>query len=309
MTIDNYVNAKERLRYDGDYINHFSALLNGYYNREIPFEEVKNIRKFIKDSTSRMSPFRGDMLYILSFLISCNNDYKNNNMIILEIIEVFDLLIEQNFKDSEYLILSAYAIVKYVDLKNRKNIIYKTKDIFNIIKSRYNNVTKEDDYLFCTLLAINCSEFNSMTEYMELVFEYMTNLELFSNNGVQGLTNTILLNSYEDAAYKTEELLISLQKNGFKISHQFVSLLGALVKNQDSEEIMNNMREVIDYLCSEEIEYEFYIDKGFRDMIALIIVFTSKINGNVKYLDELLAFSTYTFLVSKNQGVLNEVLA
>ncbi|WP_258049540.1 DUF4003 domain-containing protein [Clostridium weizhouense] len=309
MTIDNYVNAKERLRYDGDYINHFSALLNGYYNREIPFEEVKDIRKFIKDSTSRMSPFRGDMLYILSFLISCNNDYKENKMIILEIIEVFDLLIEQNFKDSEYLLLSAYAIVKYVDLQNRKNIISKTKDIFNIIKSRYNNVTKEDDYLFCTLLAINCSEFNSMTEYMELVFEYVTNLELFSNNGVQGLTNTILLNSYEDAAYKTKELLISLQKNGFKISHQFVSLLGALVKNQDSEEIMNNMREVIDYLCSEEIEYEFYIDKGFRDMIALIIVSTSKINENIKYLDELLAFSTYTFLVSKNQGVLNEVLA
>lgn len=309
MTIDNYVNAKERLRYDGDYINHFSALLNGYYNREIPFEEVKNIRKFIKDSTSRMSPFRGDMLYILSFLISCNNDYKDNKKIVLEIIEVFDLLIEENFKDSEYLILSAYAIVKYVDLQNRKNIICKTKDIFNIIKSRYNNVTKEDDYLFCTLLAINCSEFNSMTEYMELVFEYMTNLELFSNNGVQGLTNTILLNSYEDAAYKTEELLISLQKNGFKISHQFVSLLGALVKNRDSEEIMNNMREVIEYLCSEEIEYEFYIDKGFRDMIALIIVFTSKINESVKYLDELLAFSTYTFLVSKNQGVLNEVLA
>ncbi|MBW6408534.1 DUF4003 domain-containing protein [Clostridium sp. YB-6] len=307
--MDNYVNAKERLRYDGDYINHFSALLNGYYNREIPFEEVKDIRKFIKDSTSRMSPFRGDMLYILSFLISCNNDYKENKMIILEIIEVFDLLIEQNFKDSEYLLLSAYAIVKYVDLQNRKNIISKTKDIFNIIKSRYNNVTKEDDYLFCTLLAINCSEFNSMTEYMELVFEYVTNLELFSNNGVQGLTNTILLNSYEDAAYKTKELLISLQKNGFKISHQFVSLLGALVKNQDSEEIMNNMREVIDYLCSEEIEYEFYIDKGFRDMIALIIVSTSKINENIKYLDELLAFSTYTFLVSKNQGVLNEVLA
>ncbi|NFT82331.1 DUF4003 family protein, partial [Clostridium botulinum] len=63
------------------------------------------------------------------------------------------------------------------------------------------------------------------------------------------------------------------------------------------------------YFCDEELEYEFYIDKGFRNMLVLVIVFMSMEDENIKYLDELLAFSTYSFLISKNQGVFNEVLA
>ena len=35
-TVKNYRYAVQNLRYDGDYINHFSALLNGYYNKNIP---------------------------------------------------------------------------------------------------------------------------------------------------------------------------------------------------------------------------------------------------------------------------------
>ncbi|AIY80094.1 DUF4003 domain-containing protein [Clostridium botulinum] len=307
--MNNYLNAKETLRYDGDYINHFSSLLNGYYNKEIKFDEIKYIRKFIKDKTSRMSSFRGDMLYILSFLISVMNENIDKVKLIDEIMDVFDLLLEENLKECGYLVLSAYSIVKYVDKENRQDIIYKTKEIFKIIKSKYGNVTKEDDYLFCTLLAINCNEFNSITEYMEQVFNYVLDLDLFSNNSVQGLTNTIMLNGYEDATCKAEELLKALEKNDYKISNHFLNVLGVLVKKQDVDEIISNMKEVVEYLCDEELEYEFYIDKGFRNMLVLVIVFMSMEDENIKYLDELLAFSTYSFLISKNQGVFNEVLA
>ncbi|WP_275542706.1 DUF4003 family protein [Clostridium taeniosporum] len=303
------MNVKEALRYDGDYINHFSALLNGYYNKNIKFDEIKYIRKIIKDKTSRMSPFRGDMLYILSFLISIMNDNIDKIKLTDEIIQVFDLLLEENFNECGYLVLSAYSIVKYVDKENRKDIIHKTKEIYKIIKSKYGNVTKEDDYLFCTLLAINCTKFDSITEYMEKVFNYVLNLDLFSNNSVQGLTNTILLNEYEDAICKAEELLRSLEENDFKISNQFLSVLGVLVEKQDIHEIIDKMKDVVEYLCDEELEYEFYIDKGFRNIIVLVITFMSLKNKNIKYLDELLAFSTYSFLISKNQGVFNEVLA
>lgn len=66
-TVKNYRYAVQNLRYDGDYINHFSALLNGYYNKNIPQDEVKEVRLYIKNNTSKMSVFRGDMLYIYMF--------------------------------------------------------------------------------------------------------------------------------------------------------------------------------------------------------------------------------------------------
>ena len=44
-------------------------------------------------------------------------------------------------------------------------------------------------------------------------------------------------------------------------------------------------------------------------MIALVIAFKDSNNTVKKYVDELLAFGTYSFLLSKNQGMINEVLA
>ena len=70
MTVDNYRLAKEELRNDGDIINHFAALVFSHYEKEIPVERIKEIRKNIKSATTMMSPFRGDTLNILSLLIA-----------------------------------------------------------------------------------------------------------------------------------------------------------------------------------------------------------------------------------------------
>lgn len=307
ITIKNYRYAVQNLRYDGDYINHFSALLNGYHKKEIPVKEVKEIRTCIKNRTSKMSSFRGDMLYILSFLIAFNHEIRNE--VINDTIKMFDLLVEEGFEEGEYLILAAYSIVKYIGEDERKVVIKKMKHIFNIIKEKYGNLTKQDDYLLCALLAINGYEFESMTEYMELIFDCISDLNLFSKNGVQGLTNSILLNNDDDVPDKVSRLLIELEKNDLKIGYQFVQLLGVLVEDQEIDKSIGMIKQVIEYLCVEESEYDFYIDKDFRNMIAFVIVFVAYRHKSNKYVDELLAFGTYSFLVSKNQGMFNEILA
>lgn len=306
-TVKNYRYAVRSLRYDGDYINHFSALLNGYHGKSIPYDEVKKIRVYIKNNTSKMSVFRGDILYILSFLIS-QSDTDNEKMSD-EIIGVFEMFTKEKFSECEHLVLAAFSVVRYVEEDNRGLIIKRTRHIFNIMKQKYGNFTKEDDYLLCTLLAIKGLKFDCMTEYMEFIFNYMHDLKLFSDNGVQCLTNSILLNSNENTPGKVSELIFALGKNDLKIGHQFLQLLGIMVEDQDIEKSVDKMREIIEYLCEEESEYNFYIDKDFRNMIAFVIAFNDYDNINKKYIDELLAFGTYSFLVSKNQGILNEVLA
>ena len=254
-----------------------------------------------------MSVFRGDMLYILSFLI-CASEQDNIEMCD-SIIETFDLLLEEKFKECEYLALAAFSLVRYIDKKDRVITIKRTKHIFNIIKQKYGNLTKEDDYLLCTLLAVNGLEFDCMTEYMDFIFNYMHDLKLFSNNGIQCLTNSILLNSNENTPDKVSKLLVALEDNELKIGYQFLQLLGVMVEDQDIDSSISSIKEVIEYLCDEESEYNFYIDKDFRNMIAFVIAFKDNDNSQRKYVDELLAFGTYSFLVSKNQGILNEVLA
>ena len=58
-----------------------------------------------------------------------------------------------------------------------------------------------------------------------------------------------------------------------------------------------------------EYEYEYYIDKGFRTIIAIVIVsfFTSL--GKKRYIDELLGHGIYCLIKSKNKGLFSDILA
>ena len=48
LTIKNYRELREDFRYDGDYINHFAAVLYANRKEEIPQDKVKKIRTYIK---------------------------------------------------------------------------------------------------------------------------------------------------------------------------------------------------------------------------------------------------------------------
>lgn len=300
--IENYRYSKQELRFDGDYINHFAALINGYNLNKIPVQAVKDIRRYIKIKTSNMSPFRGDMLYILSFLIASNsgiNIYEFTD----NILETFENLVNEGFEECEDLVLASYAITKYIKKDERKIIVEKMRYIFLTIKNKYGNLTKQDDYLLCSLLAINNIELYSVTEKMDSIFNYLNDLNLCSKNGIQGLTNAILLNENKNVLRKAANLLIKLEENDYRISHQFLHIIGVLVDNQDITNYIKDVQEVIEYLCEEEYEYDFYIDKDFRNMMAVVIVLLG--DRNVKYIDELIALGTYSFLHSKNQGMMN----
>lgn len=306
-TINNYRYAVSNLRYDGDYINHYSALMNGYYKKSINDKEVKEIRTYLRKNTHNMSVLRGDILYIVSFLIElCNGDKVR---ICDEIIETLQMLIDCGFKECGYLVLVSYSLVKYSDRSEREDTIKKARNIFILMKRKYENLTAEEDYLLCTLLALSKLDFENILEHGDYIFKSMHDLRLFSNNRVQCLTNSMMLNDKEDISEEVSKFVLKLKASGIKIGRQFLQLIGIMIKNQDYDKSIEDINEVIEYLCNEESEYNFYIDKDFRNMIAFMIVFMDYDEYKVKYVDELLAFGTYSFLLSKNQRILNEVLA
>lgn len=307
IIIENYRYAVQNLRYDGDYINHFGALTSGYKRMKIKDDRVKAIRSLIKRKTMNMSPFRGDALYILSFLL-VENDLDSENFTD-ELLDTFDELVKENFIECGHLVIAAYSITKYADKKERKKICKRMKDIFNIIKQKYGSCTKQDDYVLCALIALENIKCNDIYEQMERIFNYLKKLDLFNNNELQGLTNSIILNKAEELIEPISKLIIKLEDNDLKIGNQFLQLLAFFNDESTIDDTIYKIKEILKYLSDEEAEYYFYIDKDFRNMIAVIIAFMYNNKKDVKYVDEMLAFGVYSFLVSKNQGILNEVLA
>lgn len=305
--IDNYRNVKEEFRYDGEYINHFASLIYSKSGEKIPSKTIKQIRTFIKDNTSRMSSFRGDILYILSFLIASEN--INYEEFIREMIETYDTLLESGFKECQYLVITAYALTKHVNKKDRFSNVQDIIEIYKVVKGRYDNVTNEQDYLACSLLVINNIKKENIIGYMDNIFNSFDELDMFSKNSVQGLTLSLLLNENVSALYRTHDLLLEFEERGMKISHQFLPLIGVVVGTDMPKDYVDNVNEVIDLLCEEDHQYEYYMDKSFRTFIAIVLIELAKKNQKERYINEIISIAIYSFLVSKNQCLFAEILA
>lgn len=306
LTIDNYRSSKVELRNDGDLINHFASLIYAHYKREIPFEKVKEIRKYIKSTSSRMSSFRGEILYILSLLLALDDDFDYK--FIEDIYETMDLLKDEGFKDSGYLALTAFVIARYGKNKDKRKVTYKMKEVYVLLKEKYYNITGEDDYLVCALWALNDIEVDTIREFIDTIYNHMSEINIKSKNSIQGLTNAIMLNGSSGHMYRTIEFIIQLEKRGIKFEDQFLPLIG-LLTNRDVRKTVSLIEEVTDKLIEEESEYEYYMDKGFRTVISLCIIFFANNFEERKYIDELLALGVYCFIKSKNKGMFAEALA
>lgn len=306
LTIDNYRLAKECLRNDGELLNHYASLVFTHYDRELPITLIKQIRKYIKNTSTRMSPYRGDMLYLLSYLLAENEEGYEE--VVQDMYEISDVLSQSGFKMCEHLVLASYVISKYGKNEDKFEIADKMRAVYNVLKEKYHNITGEDDYLVCALWALNDIDPETIHEFIELVYEQVNRLNIKSKNGVQGLTNALILNGSSGHMYRTAEFIMQLQKRDIKLAHQFLPLLGVLsnIKPRKYAEVCEG---VIEYLREEEAEYEFYMDKGFRSIIAIVIVSFCTIQEDRLYVNELFAHGIYCFVRAKNKGVFSEVLA
>lgn len=305
-TIENYRGAKEQLRNDGDVINHFASLVFAHYEKDITVERIKEIRRYIKATTPRMSSFRGDVLNIISILIATTPE-DGERELIEEMYLSMSMLEEEGFTSGVHLALTAYAIARHSRGREKEEIIVKIKESYSLLKEKYYTITKEDDYLICALWALNDIEIDLVDDFVENVFEHVADSNIRSKNGIQGLANAILLNGSSGHMYRSMEFILNLQKREIKIANQFLPLVGML-SNYNPRKNADVVEGVIETLCDEEGEYEFYMDKGFRTIIAIVIVSYCTISEKRRYIDELLAHGIISFINSKNKGIFAEAL-
>ena len=306
-TVDNYRLAKEYLKNDGDILNHFASLVFSHYEKEIPIDRIKEIRKEIKAATPRMSPFRGDILYIISLLIA-TTDKEIQQEIIENMFSAMEKLEENGFRPCSHLVLTAYVIGRYGSARKQDEIVYKLKESYILLKEKYNNITNEDDYLLCALWSINNIELKVVNDFIENVYDHVADYNVRTKNGVQGLSNAIILNGSSGQMYRNMEFLLQLQKRDIKIANQFLPLVWVL-SNTNPRRTVDLVEGVIEDLCDKEAEYEFYLDKGFRTIIAVVIVSFCTISDKRRYIDELLAHGVISFINSKNKGIFEEALS
>ena len=230
--------------------------------------------------------------------------------------DTMEILEEEGFLSGSYFALKlnqlSMDIVKgekqvFVKEQVVKKIKIEENELFIILKEKYSNITSEDDYLLCTLWVINDIQADTVDDFIENIFNHISDSNIRSKNGIQGLANAIILNGSSGEMYRSMEFILQLQKRNIKIANQFLPLIGVL-SNYNPRRNVDIVEGVIEYLCDEEGEYEYYIDKGFRTIIAIVIVSFCSMSSKRRYIDELLAQGILSFINSKNKGIFEEVL-
>ena len=212
---------------------------------------------------------------------------------------------------SVYIGITYFNIGKYDEYYINNTIpVMKEEYIEQItsLKEKYNNITNEDDYLLCALWSINNIEVEVVNDFIENVYDHVADYNIRTKNGVQGLSNAMILNGSSGHMYRNMEFLLQLQKRDIKIANQFLPLVGVL-SNTNPRRTVDLVEGVIEDLCDKEAEYEFYLDKGFRTIIAVVIVSFCTISDKRRYIDELLAHGVISFINSKNKGIFEEALS
>ncbi|WP_261827339.1 DUF4003 domain-containing protein [Inconstantimicrobium mannanitabidum] len=272
-----YEYAEENLRYDGNLINNFTSIVYSDIDKELDYKFIKDIRKHISSKTPWFSSFRGNSLYMLSILLSVEEDWNN----VFEKVAFWEEhLRSAGFREGTYLVMSSWVLAKSIgDEEDKEDVLRRVIGFYNFIKKNYSNITSSDDYLVCVFLAIaNLSplEYKSTLDY--ILKNLKKGQEYTSNNRAQALANALTMDRKECESNldRVRAIIYGCEKIGYQIPNHYMTVIGiATLFIKDTNELLSEVEVAIEYL-SQFHQYNFFMDKSFKCILAIITVLNDR---------------------------------
>ncbi|GIM28118.1 hypothetical protein CPJCM30710_07840 [Clostridium polyendosporum] len=303
--INNYRRCEEELKYDGLYMNHFAALIFTNSDKEINSKKIRHIRKYIKENTIWFSSFRGDTLYMLSILLSIEENWEIR---FKRILTWEERLKEEGFVESSYLSIGIWVLTEYFNDNEIEKASKKMYEIYSLIKKKYKNVTSVDDYVLCALLVVIDMNSDIYINVIDSSFNRVTSEGLTTNNGAQTLANILCIDfiNWKVNLQKSIDILKNVEKMGGKVQPQHTAIVGLGAVVSDNINIfIKEVKKINSYLC-EYPEYSFFMDRSFRLILSMAISIFYHIKGN-KFINSIIALTINYTLLNQQQGLISSI--
>lgn len=304
LMINNYIKSKNKLKYDGDLLNHFAALILTNSAKELNYEKIRTIRKFIKDSTSWFSTFRGNNLYVISILLSLEEDWQQR---FSRIQKWEEHLKDNGFVESPYLSIGIWILTENFKDEDMYTVSEKMKEIFLLMKEEYYNVTSADDYIICAILVTQGLSSYTYMDITNKAYDKITDYDFTTNNGAQTLATILCTNpnQWDNNLKKAIDICKLVKSNVGSIQPQYVGVIGvAATVIEDADGFIREVYSVEKYLNGLP-DYQFFMDRGFRLMISMFMVILSKKQLKINYLNSIMALIINYSLVSQQQAIIS----
>lgn len=272
LMIKNFKSLKEGFSWNNSLTNHFGAVFHAIRENNVDIIALEKIKKYIKEETGAFSYFRGTNEAVFMNLLYFEDDYKE---FFRSTLAVYDKLKDVGFSRSVYLPLAAYTIVKEATFDMYDYRIDRMIKIYEAMKKKHFWLTNAEDYIFAAMLSITDLEVDNIIENAEECYKTLNEKGFNKGNALQAICHTLATNdeSKEDKVRRVISLYNRLENKKVKLGHFSLYLLGALALiNDDDERIVDDIKEVNEYLSNTKGYGAWSITKDMRLILAVSLV-------------------------------------
>lgn len=288
--VEKYNEARKDLRFDGEYLNYFAALVGEVNSMDIDVDRVKKIRRSLSEKTSWHSSFRGGGLYIVSVLLSIDEKGYENK--IINLVRKEAQLVSMGFREGSYLALASYILEETED----DDAVSLFNDLFKKIKKSNFTITCEEDYPVIALMVAKGTCHETIEKRYKECFNLYTGLNVKSSNVTQDIVNMSLVYNYD---FKTDESII-----GVRIEHQFAVLYPIFFRKRRK---YSNKLQAYEENLESYPEMNLFMDSSFRKFLAFALVIISEKILDKKEANGIIALCILNFIKTQEVSVLSEI--
>ncbi|MCX7885055.1 MAG: DUF4003 domain-containing protein [Caloramator sp.] len=299
---ENYQMLKDRFKWDPPLVKYFGAMVYAMKEQNIDAEKIDEIKKYIKEHTSWTSYFRTTNSFMLSCLLSFEQNYEQffNDMM-----SIFEKMKEDGIKNSLYTPWAAYIIAKEVQMGDYDFKIKRMKEFYSGMKKKHFFITSSDDYVFSAILSITDLDVDAALEKIEEIYNFLNKLGFGKGNALQTLSHVLVLGE-EDTNIKCEravEIYKKLKEKKCSFKYSDLSSLGVLTLIcDDIDKIVSDVKEVYDYIYTKKGFGFWNMASSVRTILSSNIVSSYYINGAKQGILPInLANSINSIIIAQNQ--------
>jgi hypothetical protein len=170
-------------------VKKLAALIYSLEGRPVDVAAIKNCHAGIKNNTDIFSSFRGNMALCISAMLSLK---ENPAELFGNTLRVYKMLKSAKFWASDYLVVAAYEIASQAKPEEYGQVITRTKEFYDRMKSKGFFRTGQDDYIFSAMLGLSDTDVKTGAERIEQLYQRFKPA-FWSGNSVQALAQVLVL--------------------------------------------------------------------------------------------------------------------
>ena len=269
---DNYNDIRKALRWDGNLLNHFEALLYVRTDKEFSLEKIKEVRKYL-DSRKLPYPFKGVFNKICSIMLDDRDDYVQvfNNTLY-----VYERLIQNGFKGNEKAAFASLMLAKRFFGKELDNRINRIIDI--------NSSLKDNDYISYANLSCTNRSVDRIRKELTEIENILKVTGRESSVDIKSFSTLLMIDedNVETKVEKALNIMCNIKSELFEIPDKAYPLLGlATMLVEDPESFCAELKDIYNSLKNTK-KYRYFMNRDLRIMISLGLLLN-------KYVEELKA--------------------